>query len=360
MKTKYLAFKHILIASFLLLFFLTFASCGRSGDGGATGDDATLSNLVINSEIVGKSSSFPDGDGSGSVNFTVSANNATSYKMLVGSETLTSSTGKFSYNFSTSGTNSYTIYVSAYRGDKFISGNTTITVYKAPQLLWSDEFNTDGLPNPSNWGYDTGNNNGWGNNELEYYTNRQDNAYVSSGTLKIVLKKEAYQGFNYTSARLLSKGKFSFKYGRVDIRAKLPSGGGTWPALWMLGDNISSVGWPACGEIDIMEHVGNQLNKIFGTLHHPNHSGGNADGGTVNISNATTEFHVYSLDWSPTQIKFFVDNQLFYTFANNSSLPFNQNFFFIMNIAMGGNFGGAVDPNFTSSAMEVDYVRVYQ
>ena len=316
--------------------------------------------MVINSEIVGKSASFPDGDGSGAVNFTVSATNATSYKILIGSETLTTTTGKVSYNFSTPGTNTYTVYVSAYRGDKFISANTTVTVYKAPTQLWSDEFNTDGLPNPNNWGYDTGNNNGWGNNELEYYTNRQENAYVSNGTLKIVLKKEAYQGFNYTSARLLSKGKFSFKYGKVDIRAKLPSGGGTWPALWMLGNNIDSVGWPACGEIDIMEHVGNQLNKIYGTVHHPNHSGGNADGATVNIPNVTTEFHIYSLDWSPTQIKFYVDNQLFYTFANNSSLPFNQNFFFIMNIAMGGNFGGAVDPNFSSSTMEVDYVRVYQ
>lgn len=361
MKSNLLVFKNILLSSFLLTLFFTFSACGRSADGtGGTDDNATPSNLIINAEIVGKSTSSPDGDGSGTVNFTVSANNATSYKILVGSETLTSTNGKFSYNFTTSGTNTYTVYVSAYRGDKFISGNTNITVYKAPQLLWSDEFNTDGLPNSNNWGYDTGNNNGWGNNELEYYTNRQENAFVSNGTLKLVLKKETYQGFNYTSARLLSKGKFSFKYGRVDIKAKLPAGGGTWPALWMLGDNISSAGWPACGEIDIMEHVGNQLNKIYGTVHHPNHSGGNADGGTVNIANATTEFHLYSLDWSPSQIKFYVDNQLFYTFANNSSLPFNQNFFFIMNIAMGGNFGGAVDPNFTSSTMEVDYVRVYQ
>jgi beta-glucanase (GH16 family) len=259
-----------------------------------------------------------------------------------------------------SGTNSYTIYVTAYNGDKSISNTTQITVYKAPKLLWSDEFDKDCLPDSTKWGYDTGNNTGWGNNELEYYTNRQENANVSNGILKINLIKESYQGFNYTSARLLSKGKFSFKYGRVDIRAKLPSGGGTWPALWMLGDNITSAGWPACGEIDIMEHVGNQLNKIYATLHHPNHSGANGDGGTVNISNATSEFHIYSLDWSSNQIKFYVDNQLFYTFANNSNLPFNQNFFLIMNVAMGGNFGGTVDSNFTSSSMEIDYVRVYQ
>ena len=361
MKTNFIVSKHFLLSSFFSVFLLILASCGRSGDGGGNSEDNTaLSNLIINSEIVGKSASFPDGDGSGTVNFTVSATNATSYKMLIGSETLSSTTGKFSYNFNTPGTNSHDIFVSAYRGDKFISGKTSVTVYKAPTQLWSDEFNTDGFPNPNNWGYDTGNNNGWGNNEVQYYTNRQENAYVSNGTLKIVLKKEAYQGFNYTSARLLSKGKFSFKYGRVDIRAKLPAGGGTWPALWMLGDNISTVGWPTCGEIDIMEHVGNQLNKIYGTLHHPGHSGGNGDGATINIPNVTTEFHVYSLDWSPSQIKFYVDNQLFYTFANSASLPFNQNFFFIMNIAMGGNFGGAVDPNFNSSTMEVDYVRVYQ
>lgn len=340
-------------------FSMLLISCGRGSDGGAT-EDLSLSDLTINQEIVGKSSSFPNGDGSGVVNFSISAKNATSYKLLIGSETLTSSTGSFTYTFNNPGTNTYTVYVSAYRGDKFISGNTSLIVYKAPKLLWEDNFNKDGLPDTNNWGYDTGNNGGWGNNELEYYTNRQENAFVSNGTLKINLIKEAYQGYNYTSARLLSKGKFSFKYGRVDIRAKLPSGAGTWPALWMLGDNISSVGWPACGEIDIMEHVGNQLNKIYGTLHHPNHSGGNADGGTTNILNATTEFHVYSLDWSSTEIKFYVDNQLFYTFTNNSSLPFNQNFFLIFNVAMGGNFGGAVDPNFTSSTMEVDYVRVYQ
>ncbi len=228
------------------------------------------------------------------------------------------------------------------------------------KLVWSEEFNTDGAPNPSVWGYDLGNNNGWGNAESQYYTNRTDNVVVQGGVLKITAKKESYQGYNYTSARLLSMNKYSFTYGRVDIRAKLPSGGGTWPALWMLGSNIQTVGWPACGEIDIMEMVGNQPNKIFGTLHHPNHSGGNADGGSTTISTASTEFHIYSVDWSASSINFYVDDKLFYTFPNNSSLPFNKDFFFILNIAMGGNFGGAIDPNFTASTMEVDYIRVYQ
>lgn len=209
-------------------------------------------------------------------------------------------------------------------------------------------------------GYDLGNSNGWGNNEEQYYTNRTQNAVVSNGTLKINLIKEAYQGYNYTSARLLSKGKYSMKYGKVEIRAKIPSGGGTWPALWMLGDNIDSVGWPACGEIDVMEHVGNQLNKIYGTLHYTGRSGGNADGASVMIPNATTEFHIYSMEWNESTIKIYVDNQLFFTYNNNPNSPFNQNFFFIMNVAMGGNFGGTIDPNVTNATMEVDYIRVYQ
>ena len=144
------------------------------------------------------------------------------------------------------------------------------------------------------------------------------------------------------------------------MRAKLPAGIGTWPAIWMLGSNISTTAWPACGEIDIMEHKGSQLNKIYGTLHHPGHSGGNADGGTVTVTNASTEFHKYTAEWSASSIKFLVDDVVFYTFANTSSLPFNQNFFIILNVAMGGTFGGAVDPAFSSAAMEIDYVRVYQ
>lgn len=225
-------------------------------------------------------------------------------------------------------------------------------------MAWADEFNTDGAPDSSKWSYETGAG-GWGNNELQYYTNRPENVIVQNGVLKINLIKELYNGSNYTSARIVTKNKYSFQYGRIDIRAKLPAGGGTWPALWMLGSDINTNPWPACGEIDIMEHVGNNLNRIYGTLHHPGHSGGNADGGNVLINNATTEFHVYSCDWSASSIKFYVDNVLFYTFSNNNSLPFNKPFFFIFNCAMGGNFGGAVDPNFTSATLEVDYVHVY-
>ncbi len=350
-------YKILLIIS---IFSFLFFSCGGSSSGSSDPVVTTPTNLVINKVVVGSSTTMPNGDGTGVVNFTVSANNAKEYKMSVDGEILTSTTGSFTYTFKQSGTNDHTVYVSAYNGDKFISGSTIVTVYVIPKAVFFDEFNVDGAPDSSKWGYDLGNNNGWGNNEAQYYTNRTQNAVVSNGTLKINLIKEAYQGYNYTSARLLSKGKYSMKYGKVEIRAKIPSGGGTWPALWMLGDNIDSVGWPACGEIDIMEHVGNQLNRIFGTLHYPGRSGGNADGASVMISNATTEFHIYSMEWNASNIKIYVDNQLFFTYNNNPNSPFNQNFFFIMNVAMGGNFGGTIDPNVTNATMEVDYIRVYQ
>ncbi|MBM3449317.1 MAG: glycoside hydrolase family 16 protein, partial [Bacteroidetes bacterium] len=221
--------------------------------------------------------------------------------------------------------------------------------------------NTAGAPDPSKWGFDIGTgSNGWGNNESQFYTSRPENAVVSNGTLKIIAKRESYGGSQFTSARLLTRDKFSFKYGKVETRAKLPAGVGTWPAIWMLGSNIGSVGWPACGEIDIMEHKGSQPNKIYGTVHYPGFSGGNAVGGTVNISNVTTEFHVYGVEWNETSIRFFVDGNLFFTFNNNQNIPFNHNFFIIMNVAMGGTFGGNIETAFSSAMMEIDWIRVYQ
>jgi beta-glucanase (GH16 family) len=242
--------------------------------------------------------------------------------------------------------------------NKAINQNTNAKA-GTPAPYWSEEFNTDGAPDPSKWGYDIGAN-GWGNAELEYYTDRPENAIVKGGVLKITAKKENYKGSSYTSARLLSKNKFAFTYGRVEVRAKLPAGVGTWPAIWMLGSNSDTVHWPQCGEIDIMEHRGKELNKIFGTLHYPGHSGGNGNGSTTFISNATTEFHIYGLDWSPESIRIYVDGRLYHTVANADSLPFNHDFFFILNVAMGGGFTGPVDPAFTQASMEVDYVRVYK
>lgn len=230
-------------------------------------------------------------------------------------------------------------------------------------LVWQDEFNVDGAPDASKWVLETGRgpgNDGWGNQEAQYYTTDPSNVSISGGTLKITAKKENFGGASYTSARLKTQGKFDFKYGKVVIRAKLPTGGGTWPAAWMLGSNITSVPWPACGEIDIMEHVGNQQNKIFSTLHLPGNSGGNGVSGSTINATASTAFHEYAVVWTDTVIKFYVDNVQFHTFANTSSSPFNQNFFLLLNFAMGGNFGGAIDPNFTQSTYEIDYVKVYQ
>ena len=344
----------------LLVVAVIFSCINCSGGGDSGGEaDGTPKNLIINYEIAGATTAMPNGDGSGVVNFSVSAENATSYKILIGSTTIDSATGIFSHTFTQSGTNTYTVYVSAYNGAKFVSASKVITVYVVSTISWADEFNVDGAPDPSKWSYELGAG-GWGNNELQYYTSRPENVIVQNGVLKIKLIKEAYMGSDYTSARIVTKNKYTLKYGRVDIRAKLPAGGGTWPALWMLGANYETAAWPACGEIDIMEHVGNSLNRIHGSLHHPSNFGGNASTSTVMVPNVSTEFHVYSLDWSPTSIKFSVDNVVFYTFSNSSSLPFNNPFFFIFNCAMGGNFGGAVDPNFTAATLEVDYIHVYQ
>ena len=297
-------------------------------------------------------------DNSGNVTFTATASNVVSYEFDFGNGVFqTVTTGKVTYKYPTSG--NYTVKVTGKSATgQTISKSIAVAVNVALSLVWSDEFNTDGAPDPAKWGYDLGGS-GWGNNELQYYTNRPENASISNGTLKITAKKEAFSGKEYTSARLLTKNKFSTKYGKIEVKAKLPSGIGTWPAIWMLGNNIDAVGWPACGEIDIMEHKGSDENRIYGTLHHPGHSGGNGDGRTTVIPGVATAFHVYAVEWSAAEIKFSVDGNVFYTFNNTPSVPFNQNFFLLLNVAMGGTFGGPVDPAFTSSSMEVDYVRVY-
>lgn len=338
------------LSSFILISLVVlFSSCGK-GDTPAT-NNTPPSNLSVSATV--------STDNSGNVSFVAAATNAVSYEYDYGNGIFSIvASGIVTYKYPASGT--YTVNVIAKSaGGQTISKSIQVTVVVILSLTWSEEFNVAGAPDPAKWGYDIGGG-GWGNNELEYYTSRPENVVVSNGTLIILAKKENFSGSQYTSARLLSKDKFSFKYGKVDIRAKLPAGGGTWPAIWMLGSNISTVNWPACGEIDIMEHLGNQLNKIYGTLHHPGHSGANGDGSNVTIANATTEFHKYTLEWSAATIKLLVDDAVFFTFANNPALPFNQNFFLILNIAIGGNFGGAVDPAFTSGAMEIDYIRVYQ
>jgi hypothetical protein len=314
--------------------------------------DVAPSNLLVQTEIAG--------DSSGNVIFTAKADHATSYEYNFGDGiSKSSANGKITYKYVKSG--SYNVTVLAKNDVGFTSTNLKVNVTVANAVFWSDEFNYTGTPDASKWGYDIGTgSNGWGNAEQQYYTSRAENAYVSNGTLKITAKAENFGGKSYTSARMLTKGKFAMQYGRVEVRAKLPKGGGTWPAIWMLGSNIDQVGWPNCGEIDIMEHLGNQENKIYHTLHYPGHSGGNATGMNHMISNATTEFHIYAMEWTAASIQFFVDGSLKYTFPNNSNIPYNHDFFLILNVAMGGNFGGAIAPGFTSGVLEIDYVRVYK
>ena len=256
-----------LMLSVFLSAFMFFSCSGDSA--GTTGGETVVkpSNLVVVATPVGVTTQNPNGDGSGTVSFTFSATNAKSYKIALGDgETKETTTGTLTYTYNASGTNSYTVYVSAYNGSQFISSSVALTLYVAPKAIWADEFNVDGAPDATKWAYDLGTGDwGWGNNEAQYYTNRADNVKVLNGKLIITPIKESYLGSNYTSARIKTQGKFSFKYGKVEIKAKLPVGGGTWPALWMLGNNITTASWPACGEIDIMEHVGNTQNKIYGT-----------------------------------------------------------------------------------------------
>ena len=340
----------------LIVCFLVLISCNK-GSSAATAN-LTPANLVVTAII--------STDGSGSVAFTATATNTTSYAYEFGNGDIkTATTGSINYQYTLAGTNTYSVIVTAISSTGLTAkASTQVTVTTnaaAPKLLWSEEFNTDGAPDPAKWGYDLGTgSNGWGNAELEYYTSRPENVIVQGGVLKINVLKENYNGSAYTSARLLSKDKFAFTYGKVEIKAKFSAGAGTWPAIWMLGSDVATTPWPGCGEIDIMEHLGRTLNTIYGTLHYPGHSGGSADGSTTVIADATTAFHIYSLEWTPAAIKISVDGLLFHTTVNSSAVPFNHDFFFIVNFAMGGGFGGPVDPAFTAGTMEVDYIRVYK
>ena len=226
------------------------------------------------------------------------------------------------------------------------------------QLVWQDEF-TNGIG--PDWVFETGNN-GWGNNELQYY--RRENATVENGNLVITAKRESFGGSNYTSARMKTQGKKSWKYGKIEARIAMPSFQGIWPAFWMLGNSISdpNVGWPKCGEIDIMEHV-NTGNQTYGTIHWDN-NGYVYYGGNTSVNNITA-YHTYTVEWDASLIKWFVDGVKFHevSIANNvnSTNEFHQNFFILLNLAVGGNWPGFnIDNNGFPAKMLVDYVRVYQ
>ncbi|ARV13089.1 family 16 glycosylhydrolase [Gilvibacter sp. SZ-19] len=231
-------------------------------------------------------------------------------------------------------------------------------------LVWADEFDTPGAPCEANWTFEIGDGCpdlcGWGNGEAQYYTDRPENAIVEDGVLKITARAEAFEGSNYTSARMITKDKFEFQYGRVEMRAKLPTGAGTWPAFWMLGADIDTNPWPGAGEMDIMEHVGNSQDVIFNSLHFPGNSGGDAITVDTPLPGASDDFNIYALEWTEDQITFYVNDTVGLSFPNSESVPFQKDFFLLVNVAMGGTFGGAIDPAFTESTFEIDYIRVYQ
>jgi len=245
----------------------------------------------------------------------------------------------------------------------------TPTAHGGWKLCWSDEFNGAFL-DTNNWKFETGNDRGWGNHELEYYTGRPENAYVSNGLLHIVARKESTNGFAYTSARLKTEGSFSQKYGRFEFSAKFPSGQGFWPAFWLMPGDSPYGCWPACGEIDVVENKGNYPAVVQGTIHYadsrgaPVHSSGLY---TFLQNDGVTNFHTYDLEWSTNSLQWFVDGKLYETQDHWSTVaapfpaPFDQPFYIIMNLAVGGDYGGNPDTNTVfPGEIQVDYVRVYE
>ncbi|MDR0791681.1 MAG: glycoside hydrolase family 16 protein [Chitinophagaceae bacterium] len=359
---------------FYLLCSCLFFACSKGGSSPNNGGNTAPTNIKISVQIVGVTNATPNGDGSGTVNLSFSATNANAYQVILPTEnktfTMAGSSGTVTCTFSSAPgtTTQYPITVIAY--NNAVKKDTTIyvTVFCNPvgkNLVWSDEFNGTSL-NTSIWNYDLGNLNV--NNEKEYYTKDAENISVSGGNLQITaLNSTKYSGYNYTSARINTQNNYSFKYGWVEMRAKLPGDPGTWPALWLLGNNISgtnSVGWPACGEIDMMEAATNTwgANVTGSSLHWGTLTSSGASNNTnkkLTVSGLTSDFHLYQMDWRADHIAFYVDGVKIDSVANNSSMPFNQNFFFIFNVAVGGDMGGNPINLGSGSTMYVDYVRVY-
>ncbi|WP_297338383.1 glycoside hydrolase family 16 protein [Algoriphagus sp.] len=243
----------------------------------------------------------------------------------------------------------------------------TINALFAQKLIWSDEFETEGLPNSDHWSFDVGDH-GWGNNELQFYQEvKLENSRIEDGRLIIEAHADSSFSKGYSSARLVTKGKKAWKYAYIEVKAKLPEGRGTWPAIWMLPEKNSYGGWPKSGEIDIMEHVGFDPSVVHGTVHTEafNHSIGTQVGKQVTIPDFNTAFHTYAINWTAEKIDFLIDDKLYFTFENSGNTsaewPFDQPFHIILNLAVGGNWGGkkGVDPKIWPQRMEIEYVRVY-
>lgn len=362
-----------------LMSFVLAISCS-SGDSD-TADVPT--NLTVEISVIGSNENNPNGDGSGRVQITVTARNAVRYAFRIANgNQIESKSGTLEHTFSQNGTNTYNIVVWAYsESGVFINESYSVDVYRSDEafatLVFADEFDNSGRPDDQKWHYQIipPDNGSWHNDELQHYTDREDNSYVSDGTLKIKAIKEQYS-FNgstkaYTSARL--NAKLAFTYGRIEVRAKLPSTAGTWPAIWTLGANVNetgnyfgdqygSVGWPLCGEIDIMEQTGWDKNSTISHFHWGdlNTEVYSDTGGETAVENASSEYHVYSMEWNSQSIKTYVDDTLVFELPNSNNKPYNHEHYLILNIAIGGNLGGDVPANFTEDILEIDYVRIYQ
>lgn len=327
-------------------------------------------------------------DSEGLLTINATAQNTSKYQFLLGEEEALveeNTSGNFRYVFEQSGT--YLIQIRAYgESGRYIKEETQIEVllagdainlqdgyftpeqYEGYSLVWNDEFNDNEI-NPADWTFEIGDGCpdicGWGNNELQYY--RKENAWEKDSVLTIEARKENFGGKSYTSTRMITQQKQSFQYGRIDIRALLPQGQGIWPALWMLGEDITSVGWPKCGEIDIMEMVGGEGkdNTVHGTVHYDISGDHVYHGGHKTLTSGiyADKYHVFSILWDENSITWYVDDVQFYTtdITSSDTNEFHDKFFFIFNIAVGGNWPGS--PDATTSfpqQMKVDYIRVFQ
>ncbi len=359
----------------LIVFFLMAFACEKDEE--VNKDDP--SNLEIEVVI--------EPEGSGNVIIYASADNAVEYQLRIGDNdepVETNNSGVFEHTFLQPGTYSLDIrafgtsgrylrrvvYVEIVFEDEEVpvdQGYVTPLEYEGYDLVWHDEFEGNSI-NTDNWVFEIGDGCpdlcGWGNNESQYY--RQQNAWVSDGVLTIEAREENFGNRNYTSARMKTQGKQSFKYGRIDIRALLPRGQGIWPALWMLGNDIETVGWPKCGEIDIMEMIGGsgRENQVHGTLHWDN-NGHTYQGGSYTLPTGTfgDEYHVFSIIWDDTSIRWFVNDIEYHEMLITPShmTEFHQEFFFIFNVAVGGIWPGYPDETTVfPQQMRVDYVRVFQ
>lgn len=355
---------------YCLTLMVFLSSCGDNNETPST-NTGDPTDLVVEWNI--------SEDVDGKLDVQASANNVDFFEFAAGdgSDLVTNSSGNFSITYEATGT--YEAVVRAYgtsgrfleerRSIPVLIGGDEITTYSGFELIWNDEFN-DSAINTSNWNFEIGNGCpglcGWGNNESQYYT--MENTAITGGNMVITATEQTIGNNAYTSSRLTTKDKFEFEFGRVDIRAQLPKGQGIWPALWMLGANIDQVGWPRCGEIDIMEMVGGDANGRDNTTHGTIHYDDNGhtffgEGRSLSSGIFNDNFHLFSIIWNETEITWLLDDEPYFTadIRSPEMSELRNDFFLIFNIAVGGNWPGEPDANTSfPQEMKVDFIRVYQ